>query len=156
VAILSQVSDMKTLSALAHASPRLHAVYSAVRESVLTKTILRELGTEGSPLDIKAFLKPAGVCCLFTTNRTLDPNLRSAVKSCQIQHSKAVDIILNISQCVALRTIVSHYGWSIVEGDGHSRPKSHTMMFSNSAVSFDVWRQGLRVADSYGFHVINE
>jgi hypothetical protein len=156
MAIVSQVSDIKTLSALVHASPRLHAVYSAVRESVLTKTILRELGTEGSPFDIKAFLKPADVYCLYTTNKTLDPNLQSSVKTCQIQHSKAVDIILNISQCAALRTIVFYHGWSIVEGDGHSRPKSHTMMCSNSAVSLCAWRQGLRVADSYGFHVITE
>ncbi len=156
MAILSQVSDIKTLSALVHASPRLHAVYSTVRESVLTKTVLRELGTKGSPLDLKAFLKPAGVYCLYTTNKMLDPNLQSAVKRCQIQNSKAVDIILNISHCVALRTIVFYYGWTIVEGDGHSRPKSHTMMRSNSAVSFYACHRGLRVADSYGFHVIIE
>jgi hypothetical protein len=156
MAILGQVPDVKTLSALVHASPRLHAVYSAVRESVLTKAILRELGTKDLPLDIEAFLKPAGVYCLFTTKETLDPNLRPAVKSCQVQSSKAVDIILSVNQCIALRTIVSYYGWSIVEDDDHSRSKSHTMMYSNSAVSFYKWRHRLGVGDSYGFHVLIE
>ncbi len=71
---------MKTLSALVHASPRLHAVYSVVRESVLTEAILRELATKDSPLDVKAFFKPTAVYRLFTINQTLDPNLPPAVK----------------------------------------------------------------------------
>lgn len=135
MAILGYVPDVRTLSALVHASPKLHAVYSAVRESVLTRATLRELGTKDLALDIEAFLKPAEVYCLYTTQKTLDPHSRPAVKSCQVQSSKAVNIILSVSQCIALRTLVSYYGWSVVEDDPLGT-QGCSKMYRNSAVPF--------------------
>jgi len=146
IAVLEQLPDIKTLSALIHASPIFHAVYLANREEILTSTTLHELSTKDRPISIDELLKAAALCHLVTKNGKLDPNLEPAIKACQAQaraNSGKVCLKLSVDHCIALRTLLFYYGCEIAESPDRE-PDRRLVIFSNNKITYEEWSDPLR------------
>lgn len=82
LAVLNQLSDVKSLSALVHASPIFHKVYSLDRELILTKITIRELRNRPNSVDI---LRRTSLSSVTMTSKALDKNLELAIASARTQ-----------------------------------------------------------------------
>ncbi len=143
IALLEQVSDIHSLSALIHASPIFHAVYLANREDILTKTTLQEMSTKDQSLNINELMKSAVVCHLGTKNGKLNPNVEPAIIACQAQANTTTDIKLTVDHCIALRTLRFYYGWQIAERQ-ESEPDQRLLIACNKTATREEWSDQLR------------
>ena len=111
VIILQQLADIRTLSALVHASPAFHEVYTANRERIFTIHTLRQLNR-----CVRINQRPLAVWEILVHGEEIEPNLKPAIQSCCVQaHAgKAANIRLPIHQCLALRKVVQIGYWKTV------------------------------------------
>lgn len=125
LAVLNHLPDIRTLSALVHASPMFHASYTIDRERLLTKHTLAQMGGIGSAIscppytwdehlvpcgtDIKT--KPSNNFLGRLIGKKVDPNLESAILSCFAQYraNRTAAIVLSVEQCLALRKVGFFY-----------------------------------------------
>ena len=146
IALLQQMPDINTLSALIHASPIFHAVHLANREDVLTKTTLQELSTRKRSINIDELLKPATLCHVVTKIGKLDQNLKLAIKACHAQvraNSGKVCLKLSVEHCIALRTFCFYYGWQIAETE-NADPHRRLAIYSNNRTTYEEWSGPIR------------
>ncbi len=155
MALLRQMPDINTLSALIHASPIFHAVYLANREDILTKATLRELSTKNQSLNLDELLQPASLCHLVTKNRKLDRNLEPAIKACHAQANSATDIKLSVDQCIALRNLLFYYSWQIEESY-LSTPYIHIVACPTSDITYKGWSHPIRACFMHILPLDNE
>jgi len=150
IALLERVPDINTLSALVHASPIFHAVYLANREDILTETTLQELSSRDQTLSIDELVKPAALCNIVTKNGELDLNLEPAIISCQAQaqaqaraNGGKICITLSVDHCIALRTLLSYYGWQIARSL-NSGPDQHLLIYTINGRTYEEWSDPIR------------
>ena len=108
IIILERLADIKTLSALVHASPAFHRVYTANRERIFTIHTLRQLNR-----CVRINKRPLAMWEILVFGEEMQSNLKPAIQSCcaQAHAGKAANIRLPIYQCLALRKVVQIRYW---------------------------------------------